>query len=72
MSNRGDRRKIFFPHEGYLLLCDEGGVEIHVTEYHAGTLRLSWETLTRWSSEATAAQRALPLDFPAEVRRGAR
>jgi len=28
MSNRGDRRKIFFPHEGYLLLCDEGGVDI--------------------------------------------
>ncbi|MBI3447677.1 MAG: hypothetical protein HY049_01965 [Acidobacteria bacterium] len=64
MSDRGDRLRVDFNDQGYLLVFDERGVVIHVTDYHAGPLRVSWETLAGWRRQATPEQRALPFPTP--------
>ena len=33
---------IDLPREGYCIKWDEGGLQIEATDYHAGTLNLSW------------------------------
>jgi len=72
MPDRDDRRSINFPDEGFLFLCNGAGLEIHVTDYHARPLKLSWDTLIGWRTEATSAQIAFPLEgCPSEPPRQA-
>ena len=62
MADRSnDRRKLDSITKGFMFLCDESGMEIHVIDYHAEPLKLSWETLDDWRNGATLEQLALPL-----------
>ena len=65
MAHRSDpQREINFLNEGILVLCDEAGLEIQVTDYHAMPLKLSWVTLHGWRIEATSARAAPPPEVP--------
>lgn len=55
-DSQDDRRKVNFPREGILILCDKSGVEIQVTDYHARPLKVAWDTIDLWRSEATGAR----------------
>jgi len=44
--------KIEYPSEGFSVHWDRTGLEIQVTEYHAGILRLSWGTVLELASKA--------------------
>jgi len=62
VRDRGDdQRKLDSLTKGFMFLCDEAGLEIHVIDYHAEPLKLSWETLDEWRAESTRQQLALPL-----------
>ena len=66
MGDRGDDpRKLDALTKGLMFLCDEAGLEFHVIDYHAEPLKLSWETLDEWRTEATLQQLALFLQGPA-------
>jgi hypothetical protein len=44
--------KIEYPSEGFSVHWNRRGLEIQVTEYHAGILKLSWGTLLDLASKA--------------------
>jgi hypothetical protein len=54
-DHRDQRRKVNFPDEGFLIVCDDTGLEIRVTDYHAEPLKVPWETIERWRSDAVPA-----------------
>lgn len=41
-----------FPKEGYLVKWSPTGLQIEVTDYHAGTLKLSWKRIVELSEKA--------------------